>query len=210
MLTFLREVFQKVSTEANYMLVLAGKLNFPERMSESFSPLNRFFPGFILKPFDAEEIVTYINKKLNSVNISIDQESLNFICRKSEGHPYVLVAMCYLLFDSLAEGENQLDLSLINRAEEKIYAKLAQDFFSPMYHPLTPKAKEILQKIARNVADLSFTFSEAVSWTKREGNYVSPYILELWRKGILNKQERGKYKIFHRLFLDHVKRIDLV
>ena len=42
-LTFLREVFQRVGTDANYMVILAGKLNFPERMSESFSPLNRFF-----------------------------------------------------------------------------------------------------------------------------------------------------------------------
>lgn len=86
-------------------------------------------------------------------------------------------------------------------------AKLAQDFFSPMYHPLTPKAKEILRIIAKKATRREFSFKEAVEWTGSEGPSVSPYIAELVRKGVVNKLERGRYQIFHSLFLEYLKTV---
>ncbi len=207
-LTFLREVFQRVSSEANYMVVLAGKLNFPERMSESFSPLNRFFPVQKLKALNHEEIKEYILRKLEPEKVTVDQKSIDYLVKKTEGHPYVLVAMCYLIFDSLREGKNEIDIDLVGRTEEKIKTRLAQDFFAPMYHPLTKKAKEILIDVCKNVTAVKFTFREAIKWTGKEGSYLSPYILELLRKGILNKPERATYQIFHTSFVEYVKQLE--
>ncbi len=206
-LTFLREVLQRISTEQKYMVVLAGKLNFPERMSESFSPLNRFFPSSRLAPFNEDEVRSYIIRKLATVDVGIDDDVLQRIAKRCEGHPYVLVAMCYLLFDSLEEKETHLTEGILHRSEEKINARLAQDFFSPMYRPLTPRAKEILLKIASNIKGLEFTFNEAVEWTEKPKNFVSPYFKELLRKGVLNKPERGRYQIFHTLFLEYLKKV---
>jgi len=158
-----------------------------------------------LTPFKKKEIQAYVTKKLASVDVSIESGVLDGICNESEGHPYVLVAMCYLLFDSLDEKEFHISKEISERAKEKIHSRLAQDFFSPMYHPLTPKAKDILKIICDNVKGLDFTFSEAVEWTKMERHYTSPYIQELLRKGILNKPERGRYQLFHRLFVEYVK-----
>jgi len=208
-LTFLREVFQRVSENSNYMLVLAGKLNFPERMSESFSPLNRFFPVEKLKHFNKEEVKEYITKKLKEVDIRIDEDSITYLYKNSEGHPYVLVAMCFLIFDSLNEGEGLIDIHLIKRTESKINSKLAMDFFSPMYHPLTKKAKEILLKITKNIQGIEFTFKEAVEWCDLESHYLSPYIFELMRKEIVNKPERAKYVFFHHLFLDYLSTLEI-
>lgn len=207
LLAFLREVFQR-TPPARYMVVLAGKLNFPERMSESFSPLNRFFPTQKLTPFSKDEIRIYVIKKLKSVGVYIDDEALKYIYGKSEGHPYVLVAMCYLLFDSLGQDEKRITKNVVLRAREKIQARLAQDFFAPMYHPLTPTAKEILQGIAKKARGIDFSFKESVEWTGKERNYLSPYIQELLRKGVLNKPERGKYQVFHALFLDYVRGLE--
>jgi len=205
-LPLLREVFQRLSTEANYMVVLAGKLNFPERMSESFSPLNRFFPVHRLTPFNYEEIKIYVEKKLNTVNAGIDEEALHYLAKKSEGHPYVLVCMLYTLFDFLRDDESHIAMETVFRATEKMDATLEQDFFSPMYHPLTNKAKEVINVIAKNIQGINFSFREAVAWSKMERNYLSPYIQELLRKGILNKPERGQYQVFHPLFLEYIKR----
>ncbi len=205
-LPLLREIFQRLSTEANYMIVLAGKLNFPERMSESFSPLNRFFPVHRLAPFNCEEIKTYVDKKLKTVNVTIADDALQYIAQKSEGHPYVLVSMMYTILDTLNDKESDITMETVSRATEKTHATLEQDFFSPMYHPLTPKAKEVINVIAENIISIKFSFREAVVWTKMERNYVSPYIQELLRKGILNKPERGQYEVFHSLFLDYIRR----
>ena len=73
---FLREVFQRMSMDANYMVVLAGKLNFPERMSESFSPLNRFFPVHKLEAFSYNDMKDYITKKLKGSKIMIVSSSI--------------------------------------------------------------------------------------------------------------------------------------
>lgn len=204
-LPFLREVFQKLSLKANYMLVIAGKLNFPERMSESFSPLNRFFPVHKLERFNNEEISKYLNRKLSSVGVIIDNLTISKLTLLSEGHPYVLVAMSYLIFDSLNDNENNINLPIVERCMSKIKGKLAQDFFAPMYHPLSKKAKKIICDISNNIKGLDFTFKEATNWTKMGGNYLSPYILELTRKGIINRPERANYQIFHSLFKNYLK-----
>ena len=206
-LTFLREVFQRLAPDANYMVVLAGKLNFPERMSESFSPLNRFFPCFRLKPLTRDEIRTYLIKKLASESVGIDEDAITYIAEKSEGHPYVLVAMSHFLFDSMNDNEMRVTIDIVLRSEAKIKARLAEDFFRPMYHPLTPKAKSIIRQIARNTPGLEFNFRQSLEFTKMPKNFVSPYIKELLRKGAINKPERGKYQIFHSLFKEYLKEL---
>jgi len=204
---FLREVFQRISGDSNYMVVLAGKLNFPEKMSESFSPLNRFFPCSTLVPFNQSEIETYSTNQLSSVGVKIEKSALNQICHITEGHPYVLVAYCYMVFDSLPESEILITKNHLDVIECKIRARLAQDFFNPMYHPLTPKAKLVLQKIVVNATRLDFMFSDAVKWNKLKNNQISPYISELMRKGVIYKLERGKYQFFHGLFVEYVKEL---
>lgn len=203
-LTFLREVFQRISSEANYMVVLAGKLNFPEKMSESFSPLNRFFPAQKLRSLSQQEMKEYLKRKLNPENLDITDEAVNYLVGKSEGHPYVFVAMCYLLFDSLNDEDSLIDSNLIERSALKIKSHLAKDFFSPMFHPLSKKAKEILIAICTNSKKNEFTLKEATKWSKETSSYLSPYILELLKRGILNKPERATYCIFHTLFLEYV------
>src|SRR3989344_1999908 len=206
---FLREVFQRMSMDANYMVVLAGKLNFPERMSESFSPLNRFFPVHKLEAFSYNDMKDYITKKLKGSKINIEERAIKLITEKSEGHPYVLVSMCFIMFETLQENEDVITEDIIKRALPKIYLELEKDFFSPMFHPLTPKAKEVLFKICNNINSLNFSFREAIKWTKLNGNYVSPYIQELLRKGIINKPEKGKYQIINKLFIEYVKKLSI-
>lgn len=202
---FMREVFQRLSTDTNYTVVLCGKLNFKERMAESFSPLNRFFPTTDLLPFKDNEVREYINRKLSSVKVKVSKEVLNEICRISEGHPYVVVLMCYILFKHLKEKEMEINKELFDRILPVIKNQLAQDFFISLYHPLTPKARKVLLQIAKKLKKLDFTYKDAISFCNLKGNQVSPYIQELWRKGCINKPRRGYYVIFHTLFLDFLK-----
>ena len=203
-LPFLRDVFQRLSATANYMVVLCGKLNFKERMAESFSPLNRFFPTTELFELKDKEIREYVNKKLKSVNVEITNQVLNELAKTSEGHPYVVVSMCYTIFKSLGDG-NKITEEVFKRALPLIKGRLEQDYFISLFHPLTPRGKKTLLEIAKNLDKLDFTFKEAVSFFDLEGNQVSPYIQELWRKGCINKPKRGHYEIFHTLFLNFLK-----
>ncbi len=204
-LSFLREVFQRLSHEAKYMIVLSGKLNFPERMSESFSPLNRFFPAFPLLSFTEEEAISFMHKTSSSVKVSIDQSIMNAIFEKSEGHPYVLVKMCNILFNELGDGEDKITVKHFEKAYPRIVVDLEKDFFNPMFHPVTPKAKRIAFELLK-IGKRKFLFGEVVKVMDLEREQVAPYIQELVRKGCLNKPERANYEFFHGLFIDFLKK----
>ena len=204
-LSFLREVFQRLSHNSKYMVVLAGKFNFAERMSESFSPLNRSFPIFPLTPFNESETNTYITKMLSSVDVTIHSEVIKKIQEKSEGHPYVVVEMSSLVFNSLQDNEQTITMKHFENAYPKIIFELEKDFFNPMFHPVSPKAKAILLKLVK-INKKRFLFKEAVKLTGIERKNIAPYIQELVRKGCLNKPERATYEFFHKLFIDFLEK----
>lgn len=206
-LTFLREVFQRVESNANYMLVLAGKFNFPERMSESFSPLNRFFPAQRLRILYPEDISKYLKNRLSDTNVTITKDAESITTKKSEGHPYVLVAMSYLIFDSLKDEEEVITKEVIDRGMPKIKGRLSQDFFTPMFHPLSPKAKRVLCNIARNSNGLVFSSKDAALWNKMQNYQMSPYLGELTKRGVITKPSRGINRIFHGLFKDYLNEV---
>ncbi|MEK6953630.1 MAG: ATP-binding protein [Candidatus Micrarchaeota archaeon] len=203
-LSFLREVFQRLSQDAKYMVVLSGKLNFPERMSESFSPLNRFFPASLLSAFSEGESFDYMEKTLTSVKVAADNEVKKKVFEKSEGHPYVLVKMCNVLFNELGDTEHKITIKHLEKAYPRIVLDLERDFFNPMFHPLSPKAKSIVFQLLK-IGKRRFRFAEAVKTTDLKGQDVSPYIQELVRKGCLNKPERATYEFFHPFFIDFLK-----
>ncbi len=203
-LTFLREVFQRVQADSNYMIVLAGKFNFPERMSEQFSPLNRFFPAQRLRRLEEKDVAKYLTNRLQETNIKISKNAIEEIFRMSEGHPYVLVCISFLVFDSLNDNEIEIDKNIVGRCIWKIRGRLSQDFFTPMFHPLSPQAKKIISTIACNIRGLKFTMNEATRITKMPNNQLSGYFAEFLKRGILTKPSRGIYWIFHTQFKEYL------
>lgn len=204
-MTFLREVFQRLSTNCRYSLVLCGKLNYTERMSESFSPLNRFFPDMKLDPFEEGDVREYILRKLKSVDVTIQDSTIKKIYEMSQGHPYVVAVASAGLFNMLKDNENIITQEMFDSGYPKIKYELEKDFFYPMYHPLTPKAKEILMKICQNIDSTEFTFNQATDITKMKRTQIAPYIQELVKRGIINKPRRAHYAIFHKMFWEFIR-----
>src|SRR3990167_4719138 len=113
------------------MIALAGKFNFPERMSEQFSPLNRFFPAQRLRRLEEKDIAKYLTNRLSETDIKISKNAISEIFRMSEGHPYVLVCISFLVFDSLNDNETEINKNIVERCVWKIRGRLSQDFFTP-------------------------------------------------------------------------------
>ncbi|MBI5872002.1 ATP-binding protein [archaeon] len=207
-LMFLREVFSRLGENLNnYMLVLSGKLNFPEKMAEAFSPLNRFFPSLKLSGLNEDEMSEFINLKLKLTNVSVEPKIIHALSRSSEGHPFVLVSMAYNLFDCLNDEADCLSYETYKKNNLKLLYSL-DEFFSSLYSPLTPKAKGILFNIASNLRSgkKDFLFSDVQKWTKIGRSGVSPYISEMVRKACINRLSRGEYEIFHKLYIPYILR----
>jgi hypothetical protein len=203
-LMFLREVFSRLGEErCSYMLVLSGKLAFPEQMTEKFSPLARFFHPVPLYNFSKHEAAFLVDTKLKSTNIKIeDQSLLDRLYEESEGHPYVLVAMAYVLYENLPEKDGTIRLKHYDAIKPKITAYLNVDYFGIMYKKLRPTGKLILKQIAEAGGEMPF--SHIIKSVKKSKGAISPVILELVEQGSLIRLERGRYKIFHNLYKEYI------
>jgi len=201
---FLREVFQGLSHDAKYMLILSGKLNFQDKLSEAFSPLCRFMPTFELDNFTLEETIDFITKTLASVEVTVDENTIVNIFEKSQGHPFIVVKICEMIFNELSEDENQILNQHYERGINVAIDDINRHFFHPMFHPLSPKAKKILVTLT-DLNKKSFSFSEAQKVSKIPKNSLSPYLSECVKKGCLNKPKRARYEIFHHLFIEFLK-----
>jgi hypothetical protein len=204
-LMFLREVFSRLGEErCGYMLVLSGKLAFPEEMVERFSPLARFFHPVQLKNLSAHECALLLKTKLEGTGVVLDDAVIERITKDSEGHPYVLVAIAYILYENLSAHEKKITLKLYGAMALKIAGTLDAEFFGIMYRKARPVGKEILKEIARQGGEASF--SAIFKSLKKSKGTISPVIAELMEQGTLVKKERGRYELFHGLFKDYLLR----
>ncbi|MFH1246974.1 MAG: hypothetical protein V1644_01205, partial [Candidatus Micrarchaeota archaeon] len=202
-LMFLREVFSRLGEQRSpFMLVVSGKLAFPDKMSEKFSPLARFFHPLVLHNFSKEESSLLLNTKLKSTGVKVSQEVLAKIFEESEGHPYVLVAVAYVLYENLPEGDNIITLKHYGAIQPKITSYLNADYFGVMYRRLSPTGRLIMKNVAKLGGEA--TFSNLMRSIGKSKGTISPVIPELVEQGSLIKLDRGKYRIFHNRYKEYL------
>jgi len=201
---FLREVFSRLGEERYpYMLVLGGKLTFPQKLTGEFSPLLRFFHPETLVPLSETECTTYIKSKLGKSSLNIGGDLIKKIYVDSQGHPYVLAVIMHVLYREFVDEKTEINLSDYDAIKLELSKFITQEFFSPLYSSLTPGAREILGILA-DTGNLEFKFNTVVEIVKKDAYKTSPYLAELVRKGCLDRLSRGHYRIFHELFRQYV------
>jgi len=202
-LMFLREVFSRLGEEkCSYMLVLSGKMAFPEQMTEKFSPLARFFHPLPLHNFSREESDLLLKKKLEHTDVNSTEPFLQKICEESEGHPYVLVAMAFVIFENLPERDNTITLEHYQAIKPKITTYLNTDYFGVMFRKSSPVGRLILITIAKLNGEA--TFSEITQSIKKSKGAISPIMPKLVEQGSIERLDRGRYKIFHSLYKEYL------
>jgi hypothetical protein len=102
-----------------------------------------------------------MEKTLKSVNVTADDKVKEKIFEKSEGHPYVLVKICNVIFNELEDTEGKITSKHLEKAGLRITIDLERDFFNPMFHPVSPKAKQVAFQLLK-IGKRKFTFTESV------------------------------------------------
>ena len=148
-----------------------------------------------------EECNLLINKALSKVQINIEESCLEAIISESQGHPYILESLGYVLHIDLAEDDKILTTKNLESSMPAIMGFLANEFFAVIYSKLSPNAKKILVEIAKQDKIVQ---SELAKRCNKSSGYLGPYLTELVQKEAITKVERGEYKIFHNLFAKYV------
>lgn len=204
LIMYLRAVLEQLQTERiPIMIILGGKFATNSSSGSGFSPIVRTFPPAILDNFSKTESDTFIKKKLTSKNISIPDDLLQKAYDVTEGHPFVLSAYMGSTYLKLSHGENKLTSAHFEAADIDFVKRVLPAFFSRFFDNVGKNSKKILSCIANEGGEIDI--SELTKILKKEHNEISPYLAKLVQDGAIIRKERGKYKLFHKLFGNYIK-----
>ncbi len=144
-----------------------------------------------------------IEKLLKDTKITIGEECIKSIIEDCEGYPAILLTVCRVLFDKIKEKEKQITKGHYLANSNAIIKELSREVFDSLYEQTSLTEREILKIIAYDKANAMHVSAISRKMKKPLGT-VTRLVLRLLESGNLIRIERGKYKIFNRLYGKYV------
>ncbi len=159
-------------------------------------------------PLRDTEMKKAIEGALKPHGLRMGDECLAAIMADSQGHPLVFLITCWILFDRMRENEKIISKGHYVRNRDAIIDKLGQELFDELYDKASASERNIVVALAQmgevmRVRDIA-------TYIKSPINTVTTLIARLTEDGVVEREGRGKYKLFNPLFGGYVlKRANL-
>ncbi len=205
-LEYLRNTYSRLGeNQALYCLMISGKTGLFQKVTEAFSPLERFFQPITLLPFTEPEVIEVIDKASGQTGIVFDEQVKREIVTDSEGQPYVVQVFGYCLHDAAASaGAQTVTKGLLQSTRPRIHGMLQTQLFDRRILEGVGRSRQkfrIVRNLARARQD-AFSFKEVEKITSiRKKNGLGVYLTQLVESGCLRKDaSTGQYCFFMRIF----------
>lgn len=165
----------------------------------SFSAPNS--KSFTLEHLSSVEAHDLVSKSLKPTSIKMGEECITTLLEESSGNPKIFKLLCWFLFEKLKPSEKIITKGHYLAYSQAILSFLSREFFGKLFATVSKKESLILRCFASS--DI-LSVNEISNSSKVPLREVTSMILRLQKKGFLIKVERGKYKIFARLFAKYV------
>jgi len=198
----IRNVFQALPRSGcKIMIILSGKKIFYDTSAKLYSPTTRFFRRVVLEKFTIEESLEAISLPLENISgFEISKEAIYEIHRLSQGHPYILKSICFLIFKEL-NGKGKVSKKRLEKLMPLLIEELGKDVFETMLERASYEEKKILFAIAKSKKEiLSFTDIRTLASMSKRGTHLSRLI----EKELVTRNSRGRYTLFHPLFREYL------
>jgi len=195
----LRTDIQALSAQgARYMFVITGQTFLYPEMHELAEPFTRLFEKFEIDNFDLNGTREVIEKPLRveGIEIKISDDVIERIHNITEGHPFFIVFIMRDLLRKIKQG--RIDMEKFNESYPSIIDHLTKTKFQDDFNKATDAERETLLKIAELGEDV-FTPSDIT------GRSQSKLFERLMEKELLVKISRGKYRLYHTMFLEFLR-----
>jgi len=196
----LRNIFQSLAMKGcKYSLTITGPKILFTYIADTAEPFVRFFHPFYLDSFNLDDTREAIMRplKLAGLDLDLQQEVIGEVYARTGGHPYFIIYTMRELLNNLG-GKKRVKIDDFKEIWPKIISSLEETKFSPDFEVASVEERKILQKIAEVRQD---TVTPSMIKTKDR-----KILSRLENKGLLVKVDRGKYRIYHPLFKEYVKR----
>ena len=194
LMLYLRAVLEHLKLEKiPVMMMPAGKFSVSKSpIGAGFSPLVRTFPSATLYNFSEDESTSFINKKLNSVGMTISSGVCKRAYEASEGHPYVLNAYLNAAYAKLQTGEREIEKRHLEAVDVDFATVTLSQFFLRFYHGSGKEGRKILSKMAESKGG-EILLSELTKLLGKGSYRLSPLLAKLVQDGAIYRIDRGKF-----------------
>ena len=188
-------MFSKIAEKKlPFMLVLAtaGHRNVEKEL---------FRPVYV-SPLKEKDMREFLEKTLGVHGMKMGDECLRGIEEDSQGHPLVLLTICWTIYDKIKENEKVISKGHYVSYLPTIMGNLARELFDDLYNENSESEKNILKTIAKLGGEA--TVSKIADSMGKPLNTITTLALRLAESGNIKKTERGRYQIFNRLYGKYV------
>lgn len=157
--------------------------------------------SFALEPLTSIEAHDLVLKSLKSTSIKMGEECISTLLDESGGNPKIFKLLCWFLFEKLKPSEKIITKGHYLAYSQAILAFLSREFFGKLLSVVSKKESLIIKCFSNSDV---LSVNEISGLSKIPLSEVTSMVLRLQKKGLLIKVERGKYRIFARLFAKYV------
>ena len=202
----LRNIFQMLQSirgNIRCMLIFAGKESLFRDIRSISEPVARFFWAIDLQGFTKTETKDAIKKALRTTKVTFDDEVIHEIHEKSKGHPYFVQAISYVLFRNATS--TKITLKDFVRDYNEVINFLGFKLFKSIIESITITEKKVLYGFLHSKKEI-LTNKELKEYTDIANVNVYLNRLSEYTPAVVIKESRGRYKLFHPLFKEYLKK----
>ncbi len=155
-----------------------------------------------LKPFNEQEAREFVEKALGKGPPKMGEECLASILQDSGGNPRLLKGVSKHIYDRLKDTEKVMTKGHYLGYMPYIMSMLSREWFGGMYQETPAAEKAILKAMAS--ADDGMHVSDIARKIGKPLGPVTALTKRLLDSGQIIRMDRGKYKVFARLYAKYV------
>ncbi|NYZ73683.1 ATP-binding protein [Candidatus Micrarchaeota archaeon] len=156
----------------------------------------------VLRPFNEQEARDFMEKALGKGPPKMGEECLASILADSGGNPRLLKSISKHIYDKLKDTEKVITKGHYLAYMQYIMSMLSREWFGAMYQE-TPAAERTIVKVMAS-ADDGMHVSDIARKIGKPLGPVTALTKRLLDSGQIIRMDRGKYKVFARLYAKYV------
>ncbi|MBU0590799.1 ATP-binding protein [Candidatus Micrarchaeota archaeon] len=193
------------------LLVSSGKLKnkkigFVIGATADFKPVPEYANNVRLRGFNEHDFKEFLSKTLSEKSLKPGEEFVNVILNDSDGNPRIIRGVCRHIYDKIRDDEKILTKGHYLAYLPHIMNMFSREWFGEIYQKTPDAERKIMKILAKNPEGMRV--SEIAVINKKPIGQITALTKRLLEKGYIVKIERGKYKIFAKLYGKYVLRMD--